>query len=304
MLITGSRGFIGSHLAALLSASTPESGDCRTADVSSRDAMRALAQEWRPRSVVHLAAKGTVVAPVASIPTMAHTCLAGLANLLAEFRPSRVIFASTCAVYGNAPGAGAQPDWDDVHPVSVYGLIKAAAELTVSQWAAETGGTAMIVRMGNVVGRGGKGLIGHLIQHAVRYPDGAQLMQMRGGGRIVRDYVPVDYAVRVMGAALHVEAAQGTAETYNVGSGTALTNGEVAEIVKLWLRERGYRLNIVFSDDAGAGEAWSSVLRTGATGQRFNVQPPTADDVRTAIVATAESHLTRISEETASPTTA
>src|SRR5690606_904268 len=126
---------------------------------SSREQVRQLASELRPRRIIHLASRGTVITPLSLLPAMLDTCVDGLVNLLEEIAPDQIVFASTCSVYRNAPQEGASPVWDDVHPVSIYGLTKAVGELAIHQWVEASGGSGVILRMGNIVGTGGKGLI-------------------------------------------------------------------------------------------------------------------------------------------------
>ncbi len=271
-------------------------------DITSLDAIRQLSPEWQPRVVVHLAGKGTVLTPVAAVPNLFNVCIDGLVHLIREFRPQRVIFASTCSVYGDSPKTGAAPNWKHVNAVSIYGLAKAAAELLLAQWAAEEpGASAMVLRMGNVIGPGGKGLISHLVRHAVKYPDGSVIMQMRGGGRIIRDYIPVEFASKVLKASVEAEMPAGTVETYNVGSGRPLTNGHVAGVVQEWLAARGYKLNIRFSAEAGRGEAWRAVLKVNATTRRFRIAPPSVQEVEESIAASTQEILDRLLEEERRP---
>jgi nucleoside-diphosphate-sugar epimerase len=235
-----------------------------------------------------------VLTPVAEVPKMLHVCVDGLVQMMVHFTPRRVVFASSSSVYGDTKLSGASPTWKEVKPVSIYGMSKATGELLVRQWAAETGGTGVALRIGNVIGPGGKGLITHLVRHALTYPDGSVEMHMRGGGRIIRDYVPVEYAVRILRRAGSIAIPAGTLETYNVGAGEPLTNGHVAQVVKDWLAQRGYRLNIVFSDDPGHGEAWSVTLKTGTTRRRFKIHPPSVQDVESSIVESASDIFDRL----------
>lgn len=240
-------------------------------------------------TLVHLAGKGTVLSPAAAVPGMLNSGPVGLVNLLEEFRPRRVVLASSCAVYGNAPRSGAAPGWSNVHPVSAHGLIKAMSELLLRQHCSGSGATGVVLRFGNIVGPGCKGLIALLIRHALSHPGGAEPVRMRGGGRVLRDYVPIGYTVAVLRRSLELAVKSGAVVTYNLGSGHPLTNRHVAEVVAEWLLRRGYQLNVAFDPELGAGEAWSSVLRVERTARTFGVPSPSPEQVRQAIVAGAES---------------
>ena len=224
----------------------------------------------------------------------------GLLHSLQVFQPRRVVFSSSCAVYGNSPLEGASPTWQDVHPISVYGLSKAAAEKVLEQWARQTRSVAVLVRMGNVVGSGCAGLISYLVRHAVQHPDGTVPANMRGGGKIVRDYVPVSYVVQIVRMALEEDFEPGSAPVLNAGSGRTVSNGEVASILKEWLAKQGYRLNIVFQPNAAPSEASYTALRTELTECRFNLNSPSSEAVREAILDGARSCLTQLTSSTLS----
>jgi nucleoside-diphosphate-sugar epimerase len=199
----------------------------------------------------------------------------GTVNLLEAFNPRKFILASSCAIYGNTGARGVPPSWGRVNPVSVYGVSKAAAELVASHWAQETGNVAVILRMGNVVGKGCRGLISYLARHAARHPHGFPPAELRGAGKIVRDYVPLDYVLRVLMAVAQAEWAAGTANTFNVGSGRGLTNREVATAVQESLRENGFELNVHWGEHPAPGEAWSASLQVDHTERHFGLSAPT-----------------------------
>ncbi len=247
-------------------------------------------------SLIHLASAGTVLTDLASIPRMLAVSVSGLLNTIDALKPHRVIVTSSCAVYGNSSPEGSPPTWKSVRPVGIYGMSKAIAERAVEQWARTTGSPGIILRMGNVVGSGGAGLIGYLVRHAVKHPDGAVPAGMRGGGRIIRDYVPVDYVVKIVERVLAKDPVRDTT-IYNVGSGRTMSNGEVADIVKGWLARQGYALNIAFQDEPAPGEAIHSALETGVTEKVLGLRPPTEQDVHEAIVAAASSCLSKTMSE-------
>ena len=285
------------HLTSRLLRSA--AADPRTVDVTSREDLRALAAEWPVRSVVHLGAFGTVITSRANVPRMLDVTIDGLVNLIDFFQPRQVLYASTCAVYGNSPDSGGRPCQDDVKPVSTYGLSKAMAEMMLIDWARESGNEAVLFRLGNVIGPNCRGLITYLVRHAVKYPDGSVPARMRGGGRVIRDYVPVEYVAHLMELAASREFAPGSAPIFNIGSGRPRSNGEVAEIVKEWLTRQGYRLNIEFEPDVAPGEARQAILRTEATEKFFGVEPPDENAVRASIVEGARTNLLACLEQQA-----
>ena len=280
ILVSGSSGFLGSHVcAALEKVSGAEFASVDVRDVS---ALKRLQARWRPDTILHLASRGTVLTPLAGVPELLDVAVDGLLNLVSVFTPKKVILASSCAVYGDTQlraAAASAP----LNPVSVYGLSKVISERLLIQWAEETRNTAVILRMGNLVGRGGRGLIGYLASHAMRHPHGNPPARMRGAGRLVRDYVPIDYAVRVFERAIAAQWNPGEAHVLNVGSGEPRTNGQVAAIVQQTLREAGFPLQIHFEDLPGTGEAASIILDVRETSRRLGLDPPSNSEVTGAI---------------------
>jgi UDP-glucose 4-epimerase len=255
-------------------------------------ALAALASSWRPDVILHLASRGAVLAPHGLLPEMLDVAVDGLLHLLRLFKPKKLIFPSSCAVYGDTQMVAASPS-APLNPLSVYGLSKVMGERILGEWAEETGNIAVVLRVGNLVGRGGRGLVPYLTNHALRYPDGNPPAAMRGAGRIVRDYVPVDYAARIFQAAINEEWDPGEAHVLNVGSGKPRTNGQVAAIVQQTLSESGITLNIHFHDQPGAGESPCAVLDTQETQRRLGIDPPSESEVTQAIRETVHSYLDR-----------
>ena len=290
VLVSGSSGLLGSHICTALERdSRPEFARVDVRDVS---ALATLATRWRPDVILPLASKGTVLAPLGGLPEMLDVAVDGLLHLLRVFTPKKVIFPSSCAVYGDTQMMAASPS-SPLNPISVYGLSKVISERVLQQWAAETRNTAVILRIGNLVGRGSRGLIGYLANHALRYPDGNPPAEMRGAGCMVRDFVPVDYVARVFEQAIGQKWNPGEAHILNVGSGKPRTNEQVASVVQQTLSKAGLALKIHFHDRSGAGEASTVVLDTQETVRRLGIDPPTGAEVTQAIREAVHYYLDR-----------
>ncbi|SDK94512.1 NAD-dependent epimerase/dehydratase family protein [Nonomuraea jiangxiensis] len=191
VLVTGSAGFIGSHVTAALEAHGHEVTklDLRHgADV--RDA--ALLGRLLPGTgaVVHQAAKVGLGVNVADLPDYASVNVYGTAVLLAAMAAhgvGRLVLASSMVVYGEGaydcarhgrvrPGARSPADLargsfepccprcgsslvfatigEDapLDPRNAYATTKLAQEHLAANWARETGGTAVALRYHNVYG--------------------------------------------------------------------------------------------------------------------------------------------------------
>lgn len=298
-VVTGTSGFIGSHLAAALGSRPfvgldlvpPPNGHTYahvTADVRVADSLKPLE---RPRVVVHLAAEAEVVIPLGRVPGLIGTNVGGTVTVLDAFKPGRFVLASSSAVYGGASREPVRAPWRNVNPVGSYGMSKAMAELVCDEWAQTTGGAALAFRFGNVIGSRCRGLIAYLVNHARKHPDGAVPAQCRGGGRIVRDYVPVGYVVRTLIAAMDVPCQPGSYGAFNIGTGRGMSNRQVAAVVARLLKRHGYTLKINWDAPVAIGEPKAVVLDMGATVRRFGLPIPTVDDVTMAIETATESYL-------------
>ena len=176
LLITGSAGFIGSHvcdhvvaanghssLVGLDLEATPATVTSVRGDVRCADQLRRIAGDVRPHTVIHLAAKAEVVIPFDELADLMTTNVNGTINVLKAVQPERIVFASSSAVYGNAGGRGARVRWSDVNPLGAYGISKAAGEIACGEWVKHTDGVAVSLRFGNVIGRRCRGLVAYLV---------------------------------------------------------------------------------------------------------------------------------------------
>jgi len=303
-IVTGSSGFIGGHLCARLSRegatwgidlAAPGAGAAHrhiAADIRDLERLRDIAAPLpRLDAVFHLAASAEVLTPWGEVPALLTSNVEGTYNTLAGLEPRVAVFASSSSVYGSS---GLEPvgAWRGAtRPLCLYAVSKLAGETIVRDWARETGRAAVSFRFGNVIGAGCRGLIPFLAGHVLRHPEGGAPARLRGNGRLVRDYVPVEYVVRVLRAAAEAEWMPGSAMVLNLGTGRAMTNREVAGIVQHAARRLGYRLELSFEDPAGPGEAEEVVLDMRETVRLLDLEPPGHDEVRAAIAAAAVEHL-------------
>jgi UDP-arabinose 4-epimerase len=294
IVVTGSSGFIGSHVCHLLTAAgrrdvvgldLQAESDARAlrADVRCADHLRQIAAHLDPRTVIHLAAMAEVVIPFGELGELARTNVNGTINVLEALRPTRVVLASSSAVYGTSARGGARARWRDINPLGAYGVSKVAAEIACRDWAAETGGSAVSLRFGNVIGKGCRGLIPYLVEHALRHPDGRQPAELRGDGSLLRDYVPIGHVTQAIMRAADLRVPPGRSIAFNVGSGRGLSNRAVATTVQRAVRRVGLNLTCDFNLPPAPGESLRLILDTTSTTRRLGLLPPTADEVIEAI---------------------
>lgn len=311
-IITGASGFLGSHLcrdatmgnrspgAGLVDLLPPPVPDLAASriDISAAAAVRELAQAWTTDTLIHLAAEAEVVIPFDRIARLDEVNVRGTLNLLEAFTARRVVFASSSAVYGTAPDRMSRPGAGADSPVGVYGVTKLMGELACNDWAAARRASAVSLRFGNIVGSGCRGLVPHLVAHAVRDPDATTPVQLRGGGRIIRDYLPVQHAASAVLRAAELPLADGSSAIFNVGSGMALSNGEVARFVADRLARHDYHLQMNFDNPVPAGESAAVVLDVGATTRALDLPPPGRDAIFQALDDAVLSHLARLTRPT------
>jgi nucleoside-diphosphate-sugar epimerase len=155
--------------------------------------------------------------------------------------------------------------------------------MILRDWVRESRNSAVIFRIGNVVGPGCAGLVRFLIRHVLRHPNGDAPARLRGGGLLVRDYVPVDHVINAFLTAARTDWPEETLLTLNLSSGRAMTNREIAEIVQEAANGRGFPLDFTFDDPPGPGEADQVVLDPEDTTKALGLAPPTPSEIKRAI---------------------
>ncbi|TDD41600.1 NAD-dependent epimerase/dehydratase family protein [Nonomuraea terrae] len=265
VLLTGSAGFIGGHVAQALDHDVI-TADLRTGvDVRDPAALDRLLRGVD--AVVHQAAKVGLGVDVADLPDYASVNAFGTATLLAAMARhgvGRLVLASSMVVYGEGaydcarhgrvrPGprraadlaAGVFdprcPHCDDVltpsvvaedaaaDPRNAYATTKLAQEHLAANWARETGGSAVALRYHNVYGP--------RMPRDTPYAGVASLFlsallagrapRVFEDGRQRRDFVHVRDVARANVLALGAGTA-GELTAYNIASGRPRTVGELA----------------------------------------------------------------------------
>lgn len=244
-LVTGGAGFIGSHLAHTLAEDTElvVLDDLSTGDPANiPNQARSVTGNVSERSIVSNAdidadiifhQAGLVsVAQSIKTPYESHTTNAtGTVNILdaARQNSSRVVFASSAAIYGN-------PDYlpiDEHHPfdpASPYGLDKLTADYYTRLYSNFYDLETVCLRYFNVFGPGQTGgdyagVISIFIKQALSGAD----ITIHGSGEQTRDFVYVDDIVQANIAAAQT---QHVGEAYNIGSGEPTSIRELAEIIQ------------------------------------------------------------------------
>ena len=249
VLVTGGAGFIGSHIVdALIERGDTVSivdnlcggspanlnPEARLYDVDLNDA-HALAQAFadaKPDVVSHHAAQVSVRNSMANPTHDAQVNIIGSLNVLqacVQQGVERLIFASTCAVYGK-PERLPMDEAHALRPESVYGASKLSVETFIRLYADAYGLKHKIFRYGNVFGprqnpAGEAGVVAIFTGQMCR----GEQPTIFGDGTKTRDYIFISDIVAANIAAMN---AAGDDQTYNLARGVGVSDFEIFDAVR------------------------------------------------------------------------
>lgn len=266
ILITGGAGFIGSHLCRVLVKNghrvrvldlkdppTPvETVEYKRGDIrNSEDLQSAISGV---DAVYHFAAIVSVPVcqnqPLESYSTNLTGTLQVMEAVRQEMKKSgkktRVIFAGSSVVYGHLGQKGLKlPESQTADfPLSFYGAQKLGSEQTIRLYSSLHQIPAVIFRFFNVYGPGqdpSSPYSGVISIFSKCLQEGAPL-SLHGGGKQTRDFVYVGEVARACSMALDLEEKLCDGRAINLGTGSAITVRELAQImVKLSGKEVSLR---------------------------------------------------------------
>ncbi len=259
ILLTGGAGYIGSHIARVLTAAghgcvaydnlakghaESVSVPLVTADVADGAALRQAMRDHRVEAVIHLAAfieAGESMADPGKY--FRNNTVTGL-TLLEAMRNAgvgKMVFSSTAAVYG-LPQRLPIAEGDRLDPLNPYGASKLCVEYMLRAYAEAHGMGFVSLRYFNVAGADPAGGIGedhdpetHLIpivlQAALGRRDGVSIFgddYDTPDGTCIRDYIHVMDLASAHSLALSAIQA-GAVRAYNLGNGEGFSVKEVIE---------------------------------------------------------------------------
>ena len=249
VLVTGGAGFIGSHIVdALIERGDTVSivdnlrggspanvnPEARLYDVDLNDA-HALAQVFadaKPDVVSHHAAQVSVRNSMTDPTHDAQVNIIGSLNVLQaciQQGVERLIFASTCAVYGK-PERLPMDETHTLRPESVYGASKLSVETFIRLYADAYWLKHKIFRYGNVFGprqnpAGEAGVVAIFTGQMCR----GEQPTIFGDGTKTRDYIFISDIVAANIAALN---SHGDNQTYNLARGVGVSDFEIFDAVR------------------------------------------------------------------------
>ena len=243
ILVTGGAGFIGFHLSKKLvglpakviiydnlsSGRMENVRDVPKAEFVEGDILNSkqLYSLDKAELIFHLAAQVVVPYSMENPTEDFETNARGTLNVLEKARKddSRIIFASSAAVYGN-PSIMPTPESYGFHPFSCYGLSKVVGEEYCEMYAKQYGLDVTVLRFANVYGSRCHGVISDFFDKISR---NRSKLEIIGTGLQSRDFVHVSDVVEALLSAAALEKALG--ETFNIGFGKTTKIIDLAKLI-------------------------------------------------------------------------
>jgi UDP-glucose 4-epimerase len=271
VLVTGGAGYVGAHAVQRLlrrghqvhvvdnlSRSTDvliERLDCTYSvlDVRDTDALIQVMQHARFDAVMHFAAFAYVAESVMHPDIYYDNNVRGTLSLLRAMREvgvGKLVFSSTCAVYGDAR-EHTITETHPCNPVNPYGRSKLMCEQVIADLGRAYGVNFVAFRYFNAAGADPQGLIGelhepepHLIPLCLRAADGSlEFVTVHGSdyptpdGSCVRDFVHVQDLAEAHVRGLEYLLDGGPSDVFNLSSGQGASVLQVlAEIQRVTRR--------------------------------------------------------------------
>lgn len=265
ILVTGGAGYIGSHVALMLSEAghqvlvydnlstgndwTVLSGELVVGDLADLSTLDATIKRFVPEAVIHFAASIEVGESVAEPLKYYRNNTVNALNLLEALRRhgvGRFIFSSTAAVYGE-PDTVPIDESLPLLPINPYGASKMMTERLLADLAAADSAFRYVsLRYFNVAGADSQCRIGqayknptHLITRALKTARGEfERLAIYGtdyptsDGTCIRDYIHVQDLADAHMLALDHLVADGKSDIFNCGYGHGYSVREVVEVTK------------------------------------------------------------------------
>lgn len=241
VLITGSAGFIGSHLYEELKAGgydvircdiRPSDGIVRM-DITDTQSIRDVLSEYKPDVIVNMAGQANVGLSWKNPQQTVTLNTIGLINILETVRELkqgiRVIAIGSSDEYGSLKEAGRNVTEDTpINPMTPYAISKWAQEQFAQLYVRSYGMNVCMIRMFNLGGAGqAKGfMISDFTSGVAEVEAGMKDCLMVGNLESARDFTHIDDACR----AIRLLVEKGVSgEVYNIASGTTYTAGEILD---------------------------------------------------------------------------
>ena len=242
-LITGSAGFIGTHLKAELENSGYEvvccdlkaSGDTVSMDITDPERVKAVLEEYRPDVIINMAGQANVGLSWKKPQLTVQLNTIGLINSLEAVRAvnpkTRVLAVGSSDEYGSLEERGVNVTEDiPVKPITPYAISKQAQELFAQLYVRAYGMDICMIRLFNLGGpnQGLGYMISDFASGIAQVEAGKKEYLSVGNLSSARDFTHVKDACRAV--CLIAEKGR-TGEVYNICSGATHTAQEVLDLL-------------------------------------------------------------------------
>jgi len=264
VLVVGGAGYIGSHTCKALHScgflpvtvdnlslgheSFVKWGPLVRASLTDKDALQDAIATYDPVAVIHFAAYAYIGESMSNPRKYYHNNVVGtlaLLDAMTEAGVGKIVFSSTCAVYGE-PEGDAITESTPTRPINPYGRSKLMCESILSDYGSAYGVHSVVLRYFNASGADPGGELGelrdpetHLIPRAMMALQGhIDNFQVFGNdfptpdGTAIRDYIHVaDLAqAHVLAVKRMINGQPGG--TFNLGGGQGYSVGEVLRAIR------------------------------------------------------------------------
>lgn len=259
-MVIGGSGFIGSRLVDALTKSNFNAISCDVisslndkvklirADILELSAIERLFFEYDIETIIHLVGLPSIEYCEKNPQFSFQLNVASVQNTLEAMRKTdakKIVFASSAAVYGYSSRKPVSES-DPTNPSTIYGFHKLIAEEAIRSYSRSYGLNYVVLRLFNVYGGDpqlGKDVISIFVRRALK----GEPIVVKGPKKF-RDFVHVDDVIHAFTKAVETSASN---MEVNVGVGTMITLGEIAETTKEYFPFADIKCEAVNDDGTG-----------------------------------------------------
>lgn len=248
-IVTGSAGFIGSHLMRRLSA---------TRDIFTVDLNAAISVDIRhpitlpcADTIYHLAALSNIIPSITNPRDYYETNVTGTFNVLEAARLSgckKFVYAASASCYGDKTWEDVAEGWP-CNPIYPYALTKYLGEQLIMHYGKVYGMDVVSLRLFNVYGPRSltKSAYGAMFNTFLAQKANGKPLTIVGDGTQSRDFTYVEDVVEAF-----ILAAQSGKGIINVGTGSPAPINRIAEIIggeTISIPERGGEPHCIYANN-------------------------------------------------------
>jgi len=232
VVVTGAKGFIGSHTAKMMLKRGHLVTEYDLLDgynILNLNQLENVMAKCNPHWIVHLAGQ-VFLQPSLDNPQMdARTNIVGMLNVLEVARKHNcgVVFSSSGAVYGN--------NYLYPEPVSPYGVSKLAAERYCRLYNSLYGVSTIIFRFSSVYGFGRKKTSVNLILDKIM---NGETLYVTGNGCQTRDFTYVSDVAEALCMAVENKFPTGSYAIFDIGTGVTTSLNELIDCIGRLVRKK------------------------------------------------------------------